>query len=439
MHCDALFQLNLKPFLVLPVPRLDHLLSSSFTLTDLDIPWPTSSFCGRSFEVTEILDLVHLCTPASGRKHLGVKIMQDGRNGVHSDSETLSSHVWQPTKQAYIARERPFQIKSGSFLLEFLLKATFQKLCMHHLSATFSQPTNVASAQHISLNDWALHGNSARCQSIGNSSAAPHTWQLLGFGACGKQIGSQNLLPTYTKILFGVVALLQESMLSCKVVTQNCLAKESKLTWDTRMYKVISCAFSLTKVVNFELGMSIAVWPLNYLSAQPKLFTQLGLVTKSTPTYDFWLGIPWETRWVSCVDYMIHQVFSWRKCPHVTAYEHFRPPLPWDWIELIFECRRNAGNDRQKEAWQFPCRNTRPEEQCKSNDLSEHIRTMRLNFKHCPCYNKYWTFWMQHCTSKKCTKNHIDVQIGMHIVQVKYEQLQKYVHTYIYNIIYIYI
>lgn len=125
--------------------------------------------------MAEILDLVHLCTPASGRKHLGVKIMQDGRNGVHSDSETLSSHVWQPTKQAYIARERPFQIKSGSFLLEFLLKATFQKLCMHHLSATFSQPTNAASAQHIYLNDWALHGNSARCQSIGNSSAAPHT------------------------------------------------------------------------------------------------------------------------------------------------------------------------------------------------------------------------------------------------------------------------
>lgn len=122
------------------------------------------------------------------------------------------------------------------------------------------------------------------------------------------------------------------------------------------------------------------------------------------------------------------------------VFRNFRPPLPWDWIELIFECRRNAGNDRQKEAWQFPCRNTRPEEQCKSNDLSEHIRTMRLNFKHCPCYNKYWTFWMQHCTSKKCTKNHIDVQIGMHIVQVKYEQLQKYVHTciyIIYNIIYI--
>ena len=116
------------------------------------------------------------------------------------------------------------------------------------------------------------------------------------------------------------------------------------------------------------------------------------------------------------------------------VFRNFRPPLPWDWIELIFECRRNAGNDRQKEAWQFPCRNTRPEEQCKSNDLSEHIRTMRLNFKHCPCYNKYWTFWMQHCTSKKCTKNHIDVQIGMHIVQVKYEQLQKYVHTYIYII-----
>ncbi len=84
--------------------------------------------------------------PASRRKHLGVKIMPAWKEWCSLRLRNTKFSCSQPSK--HIAKEMLFQIKSGSLLLEFFLKATFQKLCMHHLSPTISQLTNAAWAQN---------------------------------------------------------------------------------------------------------------------------------------------------------------------------------------------------------------------------------------------------------------------------------------------------